>query len=67
MDSTLRQKLSGNLCGKCGGEAPGWKCPKCGKTAKAFDPSHWRVCPEGGKMEAQCQKCGQAESNCKCA
>ena len=66
MSQDVRQKFSSDICSKCGGEAPDWKCPKCGKTSKSFDPSHWKDCPERGKMQAQCKKCEKAEENCQC-
>ena len=66
MDQNIHQKFSGHLCSKCGGLAPGWKCPACGAIATAFDSSHALNCPVKGRMEAQCQKCGQAESKCTC-
>ena len=62
----IKQTISGSLCSRCGGPAPDWKCPKCGVAGKSFDPNHWRKCREGGKMQAQCLQCGEAEENCTC-
>lgn len=33
-------KISSNKCGRCGGDAPNWKCPKCGSVSSLFDPLH---------------------------
>lgn len=66
MDEDIKQRISGDICSHCGGEAPDWKCPRCGKTSKNFDPLHWRNCADGGKMQAQCKKCGEAEEKCQC-
>jgi len=66
MDQDIHKKFSGHLCSKCGGSAPGWKCPACGAIATAFDSTHALRCPTKGRMEAQCQKCDQAESKCTC-
>lgn len=59
-------KFSSNRCGKCGGDAPNWKCPKCGGVSDKFDTSHWQKCAKGGKHQAQCKACGEAEENCTC-
>lgn len=67
MDQDLHKKFSGHLCSKCGGPAPGWKCPACGVTANTFNSDHALICNAKDRMEAQCQKCGQAESKCTCA
>ena len=61
----ISQKFSGHVCNKCGGPAPDWKCPECGFSSSDFDPSHFQKC-DGNKMQAQCQKCGEAESKCTC-
>ncbi|OHB08525.1 MAG: hypothetical protein A3I86_02630 [Candidatus Zambryskibacteria bacterium RIFCSPLOWO2_02_FULL_39_14] len=58
--------ISGNKCGTCGGDAPNWKCPKCGGVSDIFDPSHRQKCRFGAKYQAQCQKCGEAEEKCIC-
>jgi len=62
----IKNRISGDICSRCGGEAPGWKCSKCGYASSHFDPLHWRQCAYGGKVQAQCKKCGEAEDNCKC-
>lgn len=67
MHEDILNKFSGNKCSKCGGDAPNWKCPKCGGVSSSYDPSHWQKCRFGGKHQAQCQKCGEAEENCTCA
>ncbi|OGF73156.1 hypothetical protein A2W54_02815 [Candidatus Giovannonibacteria bacterium RIFCSPHIGHO2_02_43_13] len=63
----ITKRMSGSICGHCGGRADDWKCPKCGKSLKQFDPFHWKNCTKGGKMKAQCNACAEAEDNCKCA
>lgn len=60
-------KFSSDKCAKCGGDAPNWKCPKCGSVSDSFDSFHWQKCRFGAKYQAQCQKCGEAEENCTCA
>jgi hypothetical protein len=65
-EKNIAKRISGNTCSVCGGAAPDWKCPKCGTTSKSFDPSHWRVCRYGAKMQAQCSACGEAEEKCTC-
>jgi len=67
MHKDLINKISSNKCGKCGGDAPGWKCPKCGAVSSLFDPLHRQKCRFGAKYQAQCLKCGEAEDNCTCA
>lgn len=64
MDNT-NQTFSSHLCSHCGGPAPEWKCPECGFSSPNFDPLHFQKC-EGTMMQAQCQKCGEAESKCEC-
>lgn len=59
-------KFSSDKCSHCGGDAPNWKCPKCGGVFNLYDPSHWQKCRLGGKLQAQCQKCGEAEEKCTC-
>jgi hypothetical protein len=66
MNQPTHTHFSGHLCKTCGGAAPGWKCAECGKTAGAFDSRHALACPKGGRMEAECEKCRQAESKCTC-
>ena len=66
MDKDIYKKFSSHLCGHCGGAAPNWKCPECNGVSSIFDPSHFKSCKNGGKMQAQCQKCGEAESKCTC-
>ncbi|MBI2673672.1 MAG: hypothetical protein HYX23_00065 [Candidatus Zambryskibacteria bacterium] len=66
MDDNVHYKFSSHLCGHCGGPAPDWKCPKCGLTSYVFDPDHFKKCKRTGKMEALCQKCDEAESQCVC-
>jgi len=65
-EEEIKQNISGQICSKCGGEAPDWKCPKCGKVSHTFDPMHWRNCLYDAKMQAQCKVCGEAEENCIC-
>ena len=65
MDNIMNRAQS-DVCSHCGGAAPGWKCPACGYEPERFDPMHWRECPGRGKVQAKCEKCGQAESKCTC-
>lgn len=65
-EKNILTRISGHLCSTCGGEAPDWKCPRCGVTARVFDANHWRVCKYGAKMQAQCKACGDAEEKCTC-
>jgi len=58
--------ISSSTCSVCGSPAPDWKCPGCGMSSKVYDPMHWRTCSSGRKMQAQCQKCSQAEEKCSC-
>jgi lysyl-tRNA synthetase, class II len=65
-EKNIAARISGATCSVCGGPAPDWRCPKCGTKSKVFDPSHWRVCRYGAKMQAQCEACGEAEEKCTC-
>ena len=58
--------LSSKHCGVCHGDGDGFKCPKCGYTAVFFYPLHFNKCAEKSMMQVKCQKCGEAERNCKC-
>ena len=62
----IRDVISSKKCGKCGGEADGWKCSECAYTSASFDASHWKDCARGGKMKVKCKNCGEAEDNCTC-
>ena len=62
----VHHTFSSHLCSKCGGPAPYWKCPECGIASENFDPRHFTVCRNGAKMQAECQKCKEAESKCTC-
>jgi len=66
MSDDVHQTFSSHLCSKCGGPAPEWKCPECGLVSAKFDPMHFQICETNGKMQAQCEKCGEAESKCSC-
>ena len=66
MNTNIHHKFSSHLCAKCGGPAPEWKCPGCGVTYYQFDQFHFQTCPNKGKLQAKCQKCGEAESKCSC-
>jgi hypothetical protein len=59
--------ISSKHCAHCGGPAPDWKCPACGAESTVFDPSHWRTCTKGAKMQALCKACDKAESLCTCS
>ena len=65
-DTYIAKHISSSTCSVCGGPAPDWKCPGCGMSATVFDPMHWRTCSSRRKMQAQCQKCSQAEERCTC-
>ncbi len=65
-EKNIKDVISAKTCSRCGGEADGWKCPKCGRTSDRYDPLHWQQCQYGGKLRARCKKCGEAEDNCKC-
>lgn len=39
MHKDFINKISSNKCSKCGGDTPGWKCPKCGSVSNLFDPT----------------------------
>ena len=62
----IRDVISSKKCGKCGGEANGWKCSQCDYTTNLFDASHWKDCTRGGKLKVKCKTCGEAEDNCTC-
>jgi len=66
MHHDATKHASPNHCSRCHGESDGFKCPKCGKIAAAYDPDHFRQCPEKAKMRVTCKKCQQAEDNCTC-
>ena len=66
MNTNVTHTFSSHLCSKCGGPAPEWKCPACGLTSTVFDSRHFAICRNGGKMQAKCEKCGEAESKCVC-
>ncbi len=66
MEQNTKNLISSKICSHCGGEADGFKCPKCGLVSAVFDPLHWRNCTGGGKLQAKCKKCGEAEDNCRC-
>lgn len=51
-------------CGKCGMDAEGWKCAKCGHESAENDPSHTHEDAES--MMAKCTGCNEAEANCTC-
>ena len=61
-----QEYYSSKHCDICLGDGDGFKCPKCGEVAAAFDASHRMKCPGEGMMQVKCKKCGEAESNCKC-
>jgi hypothetical protein len=67
MEHNTLHHVSSTTCSLCGGPAPEWKCPECGLHAKDYDPSHWRECKHGTKMQSMCAACGQAELKCRCA
>lgn len=62
----IEQKFSGHLCSVCGGPAPDWKCPLCGKSSHIFDARHFASCEHRGTMQSKCAKCEEAESKCVC-
>ncbi len=66
METNHTNKFSSNKCGRCGGDAPNWQCPKCGGVSHMFDPLHWQKCRFGAKHQPQCLKCREAEDNCTC-
>ena len=66
MNTNLHHKFSSHLCSKCGGPAPDWRCPGCNLLSSIYDPFHFQKCKYKAKMQAKCQKCGQAESKCTC-
>ena len=66
LSKDIGNRIKGNVCSKCGGPAPYWKCPKCGEESEMFDPEHWKNCRFGAKMQAKCEACNQAEENCTC-
>ena len=63
---SISNRISATVCQTCGGPAPHWKCPKCNVEAVVFNPSHWRECKFGTKMQAKCEACNEAETNCSC-
>ncbi len=62
----MNQHYSSHLCSHCGGPALHWKCPECGFSSKDFDSLHFQTCDAKKMMQAECQKCGEAESKCSC-
>ena len=63
----MEKHISSKYCTRCHGEADGFKCAKCGKTAAVYDPLHWKNCGGGGRMRARCKACQESEETCTCA
>jgi hypothetical protein len=58
--------ISSKHCALCHGDGEGYKCPECGINSQQYDPSHLKLCKNGGMMRVKCKKCEKAEINCTC-